>query len=99
MMRGPFCGPAARPKFTLPTAPLTEKFVRLNALKASARNWSRIREPSPLGQMYTCFTSAMFSSRYGGCRKGPLYCAEVPYENGTGPHNSAGGEEAVAGWV
>src|SRR5215472_4102835 len=89
MSLGPYCGPVARPKFALPTVPFTPKFVRLKGLNASARNCNRTRWPSPFGQMPSCFTIAMLSTRTGGCRNLLLYCDDVPKEYCPGTENAA----------
>src|SRR6202790_4700045 len=97
MMRGPYCGPPARPKLALPTAPLTLKFVRLKGLKASARNCRRMRLPSPDGHTYTCLINAKLSTRTGGWRNLLLYCEDVPNESWPGTEKAAALKKRLAG--
>ena len=89
MIRGPSCGPVARPKFALPTVPFTPKFVRLNMLDASARICNRIRLLSPFVTSATCLINAKLSLKIGGCRNLLLYCDEVPKEYCPGIENAA----------
>src|SRR2546421_12831380 len=97
MMRGPYCGPVARPKLGLPTVPFTAKFVLLKGLNASARNCRRTRLPSPEGHTYSCLISAMLSTRTGGCRNLLLYCEDVPNENCPGTEKAAALKYRLAG--
>ena len=80
MMRGPYCGPVARPKLALPTVPFTPKLVRLNGLKALARICRR-QPVVTFGPYAICLISAMLSTSTGGWRNLLLYCDEVPNAN------------------
>ena len=89
MMRGPYCGPVARPKLGLPTAPLTAKFVRLNGLNALALNCSRILLPSPVRPDVQLLHDRDVVHSTGGWRKWPLYWEDVPKANWPGTENAA----------